>query len=72
MADLMRDEHGLHGFRHLPHGHDEVTLFHIEGGGFSRGVKGERKVLGCESAGEDGERTVHARIVTDEGGRVKR
>jgi len=72
VADLMGDQHGLHGFRHLPNGHDEVTLLHIEGSGFSRGVEGERKVLGGESAGEDGERTVHARIVTDEGGWVKR
>jgi len=72
VADLMRDEHGLHRFGDIPNGHDEVTLLHIEGSGFSRGVEGERKVLGSESAGEDGERTDHARTVPDDRGKVKR
>jgi hypothetical protein len=61
----MRDKHGLHDLAHLPHGHDEVAALGVERGGFRVGIKRERNVLGGESAGKDGERGVHARIVTD-------
>ena len=70
VADLVGHEHGLDGFGHIPHGHDEVTRLHIERCGFSVLGEGERNVLGCESLGEDGERGVHAYIVTDVGGEV--
>ena len=65
VADLVRDQHGLHGFRHSPHREREVTLLDIEGRGFRLRVKAKGQVLGGESAGENGERSVHARIVTD-------
>ena len=70
VADLVGHEHGLDSFGHIPHGHDEVTRLHIERCGFSVLGEGERNVLGCESAGEDGERGVHAHIVTDAGEEV--
>jgi hypothetical protein len=42
-----------------------VAALGVERGGFRVGIKRERNVLGGESAGKDGERGVHARIVTD-------
>ena len=71
VADLMGDEHGHHRFRHIPHRHDEVTALGVERCGFRVLVKVERDVLGSESAGKDGERGVHARIVPDAGWKVK-
>ena len=70
VADLVGHEHGLDGFGHIPHRHDEVTGLDIERCGFSVLGEGERNVLGCESLGKDGERGVHAYIVTDAGGEV--
>ncbi len=67
VTDLMRDKHGLHDLTHLPHGHDEVAALGVERGGFRASIERERNVLGGESAGKDGERGVHARIVTDGG-----
>ena len=59
VADLVRHEHGLDGFGHIPHRHDEVTGLHIERCGFGLLGEGERDVFGCESLGENGERGVH-------------
>ena len=63
MADLMGDEHRHHGFRHIPHRHDEMAGLGIERCGGCGGIKGEREVLRCESAGKDGERSVHIPIM---------
>ncbi len=41
VADLVRDQHGLHGFRNLPHREGEVTLLDIEGRGFRLRVEGK-------------------------------
>jgi hypothetical protein len=59
VADLMGDEHGLKGVGDIPHGHDEVATINVERCGGSLRVERHRKVLGCESAGENGERGVH-------------
>ncbi len=59
VADLMGDEHGLEGVGDIPHGHDEVATVNIERRGGSTGIERERKVLGGESTGKDGERGVH-------------
>jgi len=42
-----------------------VATLDVERGGVGLAVEGEGNVLGGESAGEDGERGVHAYIVTD-------
>ena len=63
VADLVRHEHGLHGFGHIPHRHDEVAGLDIKRGGLRLAVKGERQVFGGESAGKDGERIVHGVIL---------
>jgi len=72
MADLVSHEHGLKGVGDIPHGHDEVAGLDIERCRGSLRVKGERKVFGGESAGEDGERGVHAVILPQVRGQVKR
>ena len=67
VADLVGDQHGLHGFRHIPDREDKVSGLHIERGSLCGVVEREGQVFGCECASEDGERIVHARIVTDGG-----
>jgi len=64
VADLVGDQHGLKSLRHIPHGQDEVAGLGVERCRFSVLVEREREVFGCECLGEDGERGVHARIVT--------
>jgi len=65
VADLVGDQHGLHRLRHLPHGHDEVAVLDVKRCGFRLLIEREGEVFGGESAGKDGERSVHGVSITD-------
>ena len=72
MADLVSHEHGLESVGDIPDGHDEVASLDIERCRGCVGIEGKGKILGGESAGEDGERGVHAVILPQVWGSVKR